>query len=98
LWKVWQVIELDDKSLGYVIMAVSALIMVGYFAWAFAPLLGGMFTWLAPYAEWAYRLPIIAAVYLVLFIVLWIGYTMATTPPPIPLDNPLDLEDAEKEK
>jgi hypothetical protein len=29
---------------------------------------------------------------MILFIVLWIGYTMATTPPPVPLDNPLDLE------
>lgn len=90
---------MNDKSLGYTIMIVTALIMVGYFVWSFAPFLGTMFTWLAPYAEWAYKLPIIAGVYLVLFIVLWIGYTMATTPPPIPLDNPLDLErDSEKEE
>jgi membrane protein implicated in regulation of membrane protease activity len=90
---------LNDKSLGYTIMIVTALIMVGYFVWSFAPFLGTMFSWLAPYTEWAYKLPILAAVYLMLFIVLWIGYTMATTPPPIPLDNPLDLErDGEKEE
>jgi hypothetical protein len=73
-------------------MVVTAVIMIGFFVWSFAPFLGSMFTWLAPYAEWAFKLPILAAVYIMLFIVLWIGYTMATTPPPIPLDNPLDIE------
>jgi hypothetical protein len=80
-------------------MLITVLIMIGYFFWSFAPFLGSMFTWLSPYAEWAVKLPILAAVYIMLFIVLWIGYTMATTPPPIPLDNPLDLErEGEKEE
>ena len=83
---------MNDKSLGYSIILITALIMIGYFVWSFAPFLGSMFTWLSPYTEWAFKLPILAAVYVMLFIVLWIGYTMATTPPPIPLDNPLDLE------
>jgi membrane protein implicated in regulation of membrane protease activity len=83
---------LNDKNLGYTIMAVAILIMAGYFIWSFAPWLGGSLAWLSPYTEWAYRLPVLAAAYLVLFIILWIGYTMATTPPPITLDNPLDLE------
>ncbi len=73
-------------------MIVTILIMAGYFFWAFAPALGSTFAWLAPYTQWAYQLPILVAVYLMLFIILWIGYTMATTPPPIPLENPLDLE------
>lgn len=73
-------------------MVVTVVIMIGYFVWSFAPYLGSMFTWLIPYTEWAFKLPILAAVFVMLFIVLWIGYTMATTPPPIPLDNPLDLE------
>ena len=90
---------MNDKSLGYSIMLITALIMIGYFVWSFAPFLGSMFTWLSPYTEWAFKLPILAAVYVMLFIVLWIGYTMATTPPPIPLDNPLDLErEGEKEE
>ena len=83
---------MNDKTLGYTIMAATILIMVTYFIWSFAPWLGASFAWLTPYTEWAYRLPILAAAYLMLLIVLWIGYTMATTPPPIPLDNPLDLE------
>ena len=89
---------MDDKILGYIIIAASLLVMVGYFIWAFAPWLGASFAWLAPYTEWAYRLPVLAAAYLLVFIVLWIGYTMATTPPPIPLDNPLDIEVEGEEK
>lgn len=87
---------MNDKSLGYTIMIITALVGIGYFVWAFGESLG--IKWLEPYTEWAYRLPIIAAVYMILFIVIWIGYTMATTPPPIPLDNPLDLEREEEEK
>lgn len=82
-------------------MIVTGVVMVGYFIWSFAPYLGTTFAWLIPYSEWAYKLPVIGAAYLMLVIVLWIGYTMATTPPPIPLENPLDLDtedDEEKEK
>ncbi len=89
---------MNDKSIGYGIMLVTIIIMVFYFVWSFAPWLGGAFAWLAPYYDWAYKLPILGAVYLMLFIVLWIGYTMATTPPPIPLENPLDLEETEEEE
>ena len=42
--------------------------------------MGSMLAWLAPYADWTYKLPILAAVYAMLSIVLWIGYTTATTP------------------
>ncbi|UCH57845.1 MAG: hypothetical protein JSV18_02780 [Candidatus Bathyarchaeota archaeon] len=85
---------MDDKSLGSLIVIVSLVIMVGYFVWAFAPFLGPtVSSWISPQlSEWAYRLPVILAVYLMLLIVLWIGYTMATTPPPIPLESPLEIE------
>ena len=85
---------MDDKSLGTTIMAITIVVMMIYFIWAF----GGYFGWI-PHAlsEWAFKLPVIAAVYLMLFIVLWIGYTMATTPPPVPLDNPLDLDFEEED-
>jgi len=89
---------MNDKSLGYTIMLVTALIMVAYFVWAFAPWLGPTFAWVAHYSEWAYRLPVLAAAFLMLFIILWIGYTMATTPPPIPLENPIDLDKEEEDK
>jgi hypothetical protein len=83
---------LDDKSLGYSIMIVTLAVMAVYFVWLFPELFGGMFAWLVQYSEWAIKIPVIAAVYMILFIVLWIGYTMATTPPPVPLDTPLDLD------
>ena len=89
---------MNDNTPGYTIMATMILIMAGYFVWSFAPWLGASFAWLTPYTEWAYRLPILATAYLMLLIVLWIGYTMATTPPPIPLENPLDIESEGEEK
>lgn len=74
---------MDDKSLGYTIVTITLAIMLGYLAWIFD---------LLPISSlWAIRLPVILAVYMVLFIVLWIGYTMATSPPPVPLDD-LDLD------
>jgi len=78
---------MDDKSLGYTIMAVTVVVMLVYFVWAFPGVIVTL-----PYSEWAFKLPVIAAVYMILFIILWIGYTMATTPPPVPLDTPLDLD------
>lgn len=91
---------MNDKSLGYSIILITALIMIGYFVWSFGYLLDPFKNFITPaVSEWAFKLPILAAVYIMLFIVLWIGYTMATTPPPIPLDNPLDLErEGEKEE
>ena len=85
---------MDDKSLGTLIVAVSVVIMVGYFVWVFAPFLGPTVTsWISlEMSEWAYKLPVILAVYFMLLIVAWIGYTMATTPPPIPLESPLEIE------
>jgi len=83
---------LDDKSLGYTIMIITLAVMAAYFVWLFPGLFGTMCAWLVQYSEWAIKIPVIAAVYMILFIVLWIGYTMATTPPPVPLDTPLDLD------
>jgi hypothetical protein len=91
---------MDDKSLGSTIVVVSVVIMIVYFVWAFAPFLGSTVTsWISPeMSEWAYKLPVILAVYMMLLIVLWIGYTMATTPPPIPLESPLEIEREEVDR
>ncbi|MCW4037057.1 MAG: hypothetical protein NWE75_07675, partial [Candidatus Bathyarchaeota archaeon] len=84
---------MDDKTLGSLIVIFSIVFMVGYFVWAFATFLGPIAAWITPeISEWAYRLPVILAVYAMLLIILWIGYTMATTPPPIPLESPLEIE------
>jgi hypothetical protein len=42
---------LNDKTLGYTIMAATILIMAGYFVLSFAPWLGASFAWLTPYTE-----------------------------------------------
>ena len=73
-------------------MVVTLAVMVAYFVWLFPGVFGPMFAWVVQYSEWAIKLPVMAAVYMILLIVLWIGYTMATTPPPVPLDTPLDLD------
>ena len=83
---------MDDKNLGYLITLITLAVMAVYFIWLFPGLFGTLFQWLESYSQWAIKLPVIIAVYGILFIVLWIGYTMATTPPPIPFDTPLDLE------
>jgi len=84
---------MDDKSLGSLIVVFSIVFMIGYFVWAFAPILGPIASWIPPgMSEWAYKLPVILAVYAMLLIILWIGYTMATTPPPIPFEGPLEVE------
>ncbi len=36
-------------------------------------------------SEWALLIPVVIFVYLFLFVVAWIGWTMATTPPPLPV-------------
>lgn len=85
---------MNDKSLGTIIVVISSITMILYFIWSFAPFLGPAINrYITPeVSEWAYRIPVVLAVYLVLIIVLWIGYTMATTPPPIPLESPLEIE------
>lgn len=85
---------MSDKSLGALIILFCLIFMCGYFVWAFAPFLGpAVSVWINPaLSEWAYKLPVVLAVYGILVIVLWIGYTMATTPPPMPLERPLEIE------
>ena len=85
---------LSDKSLGTLIILFSLIFMCGYFVWAFGPFLGpALSVWITPeLSEWAFKLPVVLAVYVILVIVLWIGYTMATTPPPMPLERPLEIE------
>ena len=73
-------------------MATTLAVMALYLIWLFPGVFGPMFAWVVQYSEWAIKLPVMAAVYMILLIVLWIGYTMATTPSPVPLDSPLDLE------
>jgi len=57
------------------------------------------FGWIPVLAEpyWAVAIPMWLAIVLVLFIVAWIGWTMLTTPPPIPLEEIEEEEEAKEE-
>lgn len=84
---------MNDKSLGALIVLFSLIFMAGYFVWAFPWIFGETVNKLiGPISEWAFKLPVALAVYMILAIILWIGYTMATTPPPMPLERPLEIE------
>jgi predicted DNA-binding transcriptional regulator len=71
----------DDRTLGGIILVGSLAAIVIYF-------------WLLFMSPWAWltiKVSAFVAVGLVLLIVAWIGYTLATTPPPMPLED-FDLE------
>lgn len=88
---------MKNKTLGILIFTLSVLAMIGYFCWLFlAPedivILG------KPLSEWALIVPVIIIVYAFLFIVAWIGWAMASTPPPLPLTKKTSKEEEETEK
>jgi len=86
---------MNDRAIGGLILALSVLAMIGYFLWFFGPYLPGWPWWGEGVSEWAIRIPVIIAVYAVLGILGWIGYTMATTPPPVPIEKTLELSEGE---
>lgn len=86
-----------DVSQGRLLFVLSVITMIVYF-WAIflAPkdLVDPVFG--RTIHEWAIIIPVLIFVYLFLFVVAWIGWTMATTPPPLPLQhkNPKDKEES----
>ncbi|MDV3244190.1 MAG: hypothetical protein LYZ66_03295 [Nitrososphaerales archaeon] len=71
----------NDRAIGGTILAVSILGIVVYGA-----LLSLPWAW-----EWTLRITAFLAVALLLGILAWIGYTMATTPPPEPITDIPDM-------
>ncbi|MFX0117046.1 MAG: hypothetical protein ACFFB3_21040 [Candidatus Hodarchaeota archaeon] len=94
-----------DKLYGWLIAIVTTLLFIAYTYIT----LGQWFldNWMKDGAKWAdmvetpwldpitwLLIPVWAAGLLTWFIIAWIGYTMATTPPPEPIDlDELDLEE-----
>ena len=86
----------NDRTLGGAILVGSIAGIVIYF-------------WLLFMSPWAWltiQVSAFAAVGMVLLIIAWIGYTLATTPPPMPLedfdfdmdeDTEIEEEDATKQ-
>jgi predicted DNA-binding transcriptional regulator len=77
----------DDRMLGGLIFLGSLAGIVIYF-------------WLLFMSPWAWltiQVSALLAVGMVLLIMAWIGYTLATTPPPMPLED-FDFETESEEK
>ena len=73
---------MDDRAVGAAVLVGSLVGLGVYFYLLF----------LSPWALLVIQLSVFLTVAAVLFIVAWIGYTMATTPPPAPLD--ISMEDS----
>jgi hypothetical protein len=92
----------SDKTVGYFIFILSLLVAIGYLCLLFAPAPSGL-EWLFYYniagekMRWAIIAPLLLAVVGFLGITMWIGWTMATTPPPIPIEQ-LEAENEEKKE
>ena len=79
----------NDRTLGGAILVGSIAGIAIYFWLLF----------MSPWAMLTIQVSAFAAVGMVLLIIAWIGYTLATTPPPMPLEDfDFDLDDdSEKE-
>jgi hypothetical protein len=81
-----------DQSIGGLIFIVCAVIAIGYVVTLFGydaivkPLLG--VNWSTGGVRfWLIAIPVLVAFIVVLAIGAWIGWTMATTPPPKPIEE-----------
>ncbi len=77
---------MNDRLVGYVILVGSLLGIALYF----------YLTFLSPWILLVIQISAFVAVAGMLAIVAWIGYTLATTPPPMPLED-FDEESSEEE-
>jgi len=78
---------MDDRILGVSILLGSVLGVACYFWLVF----------LSPWAWLTVQLSAFVAVAAVLIILAWIGYTLATTPPPVPLEGLMENSEEEAE-
>ncbi|KPV62798.1 MAG: hypothetical protein AOA66_1197 [Candidatus Bathyarchaeota archaeon BA2] len=91
-----------DQAIGWVIFIVCVVIAIGYVAALFFPKQVGNLIGLTikdPYHAiiWLVAIPVLIAFIAILGIGAWIGWTMATTPPPKPIEE-IEAEEALEEK
>ncbi len=84
-----------DQAIGGLIFTICIIIAISYTVALFLPALEAIRLWLI-------AIPVFIAFVAILGIGAWIGWTMATTPPPKPiedlqLENPKEHEEGEKE-
>jgi predicted DNA-binding transcriptional regulator len=100
-----------DQSIGGLIFVVCVVVALGYTLLLFFP--NAFIALLSPSSSveslrfWLVALPVLLAFVAVLLIGAWIGWTMATTPPPKPIEDfdfdedilkPTEDEEEEKEE
>ena len=83
-----------DQAIGGAIFIVCLLVAIGYIVTLFVPTLFvdcadyiGITTTVESVKFWIVAIPVFIAFVAVLFIGAWIGWTMATTPPPKPIEE-----------
>ena len=88
-----------DQAIGALIFVICIVITFGYAVFLFAPHLLIQLTGVSMTTEalqfWLVATPVLIAFLAIMFIGAWIGWTMATTPPPKPIEE-LEMEE-EKE-
>ncbi len=88
---------MKNKTLGVLIFTLGVLAMIGYFYWLFlAP--KDMVILERPLRDWALIFPVVIIVYAFLVIILWVGWAMASTPPPLPLAKKTSEEEETEEE
>ena len=87
-----------DRAIGGLIFLICVVVAIGYAAALFFPqhVLG----WIEPRTVqlWIIAIPVLVAFLALLSIGAWIGWTMATTPPPKPIEEIEAEENPEEEK
>jgi len=80
-----------DQAIGGVILIVCAAIGLLYFVTLFFPqwlsVFGVQATWISDAQFWVIAIPVFVAFIAVMAIGTWIGWTMATTSPPKPIEE-----------
>ncbi len=94
-----------DQGIGGAILVVCVVVAIGYLVTLFYPtwlhsigLIGGSSDALKNAQFWIIAIPVFVAFVAILFIGAWIGWTMATTPPPKPIEEiTTEIEDKKEE-
>lgn len=89
---------MSDKSLGSLIFVLGLAGAIAYVYWLFAPADPGNLWFYIYGVRWAIVLPIGVGVLAILFIGMWIGYTMAVTPSPTLVGEPEPKPDDQKKE
>ena len=76
---------MTDKSLGALILIFGIVGATIYMYWLFAPAAETDLLFYVPTLKmrWAIVLPVLGVVLALFFLAIWIGWTMAVTPPPV---------------